>query len=102
MITAKYNPPVRRKILLWSKANFQTISQLIQDFNSKFLVTYSITHEPPVPQQMWNDFMNMCSDCMDLVPSKFSSIRFNQPWVNSKTKQICRKKKRMYNQARLH
>ena len=99
MITAKYNPPVRRKILLWSKANFQTISQHIQDFNSKFLATFSITHEPPV-QQMWNDFMNMCSDCMDLVPSKFSSIRFNQFWVNSKTKQICRKKKRMYNRAR--
>ena len=45
--------------------------------------------------------MDMCSNCMDLVPSKFSSIRFNQPWVNSWTKQICRKKKRMYNRARL-
>ena len=97
-ITAKYNPPVRRKILLWSRANFQLIPQCIQDFNLKFLSNYTI--ESPV-QQLWNDFMGMCSNCMDLVPSKFSSIRFNQPWVNSGTKQICRKKKRMYNRARL-
>ena len=49
---------------------------------------------------MWSDFMSMCSDCMDMVPSKLSSTRFNQPWVNSKTKQMCTKKKRMYNRAR--
>ena len=65
--------------------------------NLKFLSNYTI--ESPV-QQLWNDFMDMCSNCMDLVLSKFSSIRFNQPWVNSRTKQICRKKKRMYNHAR--
>ena len=40
---------------------------------------------------MWSDFMDiaMCSNYMDLVPSKFSSIRFNQPWVNTRIKQIC-------------
>ena len=58
------------------------------------------TIESPV-QQLWKDFTDMYSNCMDLVPSKFSSIRFSQSWVNSRTKQICRKKKRMYNRARL-
>ena len=69
MITAKYNPPVRRKIFLWSKANFQLISQYIHDFNLKFLSNY--THESSV-QLMWNDLIDMCSNCMDLVPTKFS------------------------------
>ena len=98
MISAKYNPPARRKIFLWSRANFQSMSQCIQDFSLKFLSNYTI--ESSV-QQMWSDFMDMCSNRMDLVPYRFSSTRFNQPWVNTRTKRICRKKKRVYNRARL-
>ena len=38
----------------------------------------------------------MYSNCMDLVPSKFSSTRFNQPWVNTRLKLLCRERKRLY------
>ena len=39
--------------------------------------------------------------CMELIPSKLSSQRFNQPCVTTKTKQICRRKKHLYRRAHL-
>ena len=44
--------------------------------------------------------MDIYTKCLEFVPQKLSSIRFSQPWVTSKTKRICRKKKRLYNKAR--
>ena len=35
------------------------------------------------------------------LPSKFSSQRYNQPWVTTKTKQICRRKKHLYRRAHI-
>ncbi|XP_072030539.1 uncharacterized protein [Amphiura filiformis] len=34
------------------------------------------------------------------VPTKFSSTRFNQPWLNTTTKRSCRRKARAYKKAR--
>ena len=36
----------------------------------------------------------------ETVPSKMSSSRFNQPWVNQKIKQLTRQKMRSYEKAR--
>ena len=34
------------------------------------------------------------------VPSKFSSTKFNQPWYNTSTKRVCRRKARSYKKAK--
>ena len=36
----------------------------------------------------------------DHVPSKFTTTRFNQPWYNTTTKRICRRKARVWKKAR--
>ena len=36
----------------------------------------------------------------ETVPSKMSTSRFNQPWINQKIKQLTRQKKRSYEKAR--
>ena len=36
----------------------------------------------------------------ETVPSKMSTSRFNQPWINQKIKQLTRQKKRNYEKAR--
>lgn len=71
IITAKCNPPVKRKY-----------SYSLSNYTPKVSV-----------QKMWNDFKDIRSHCMDLVLSKLSNTRFNQLWVNTRTKQLCRKKK---------
>jgi len=50
-------------------------------------------------QSMWNQFKSICSDCLNLVPSKILSSRFNQPWITPHTKRICRKKRRLFARA---
>ena len=44
--------------------------------------------------------MSICNTCMDLVPTKLSSSKHHQPWINSHIKRLTRKKQRAYNHAR--
>ena len=36
---------------------------------------------------------------MSMVPSKISSTRYNQPWINTSIKRLCHQKQRRYNKA---
>ena len=97
LIRATYTCPIKRKIFLWNRADYCHLSEIIASFTDNFLDNSSVT--TPV-QDMWNVFKEMCYKCMNLIPYKYSSSRFNQPWVTSHTRRICRKKKRLYNRAR--
>jgi len=96
-IKARYKKSVKRKLYLWEKTDFnlltQVLSEFVSDFNAANTTSSSI-------QQMWDDFKTKCIDCLELVPYKYSSTKYSQPWVTSNTKRICRKKKRLYNKAR--
>ena len=96
-ITAKYKKPAKRKIYLWDKTDFNLLTQVLSEFVSGFIAENTTSSSV---QQMWDDFKTNCIDCLELVPYKYSSTRFSQPWVTSNTKRICRKKKRAYNKAR--
>jgi len=89
-IKARYRKPVKRKIFLWEKTDFNLLSQVISEFVSNFIATNTVSSSI---QRMWDDFRAKCIDCLELVPYKYSSIRFSQPWVTSTTRRICRKKK---------
>ena len=93
---AKYIPPTQRTIYLWSKANHTHLSCKIADFSGRFLSEYTVQSSV---QQLWHEFRRLCLECLSLIPSKTSSHRFSQPWITSKTKQICRRKKRRYKRA---
>ena len=50
---------------------------------------------------LWNSFKESNSNLLDdKVPSKMTSARFSQPWINRKVKRISRKKKRAYKKAK--
>ena len=97
-VRAEYILPTKRKITLWSRADINCLSNFITNFNESFLSCHS--SKSPV-QLMWEEFKAMCLDCINLIPTKFVSVRYNKPWITIKTKQIIRKKKRLYNRARL-
>ena len=48
---------------------------------------------------MWNRFKNMCMTCLNTIPSKMSSTRFNQPWITNYIKRLSKRKQRSFNKA---
>ena len=50
---------------------------------------------------LWNSFKEFNSNLLDdKVPSKMTSARFSQPWINRKVRRISRKKKRAYEKVK--
>ena len=81
----------------WYVKQINLLAHVLSEFVGCF-ITLNTTLSPV--QQMWNDFKAKCIDCLELVPNRYSSTRFCQPWVTSSTRRMCRKKKRLYNKAR--
>ena len=90
--------PVRRKILLWNRADLPDIrsrvSQLSLDYTTKFSTT---TPVETLADNLQNELEMIISDC---VPSKFTTTRPNQPWFNTATKRAVRRKGRAFKKAR--
>ncbi|XP_038049838.1 uncharacterized protein LOC119723314 [Patiria miniata] len=89
---------VRRKILLWKRADLVTtrsrVHQMSDDFTSKFTTSTPVEDLATALQLELEEIINDC------VPSKLSSTRVNQPWFNSKSKHILRQKGRAFKKAR--
>ena len=49
---------------------------------------------------MWSSIKHTVDSAMELVPSKFTSSRYSQPWVTVMYKRLSRRKKRAYNRAK--
>ena len=95
MITSSSKKSANIKIELLTHCSITTIlpSTICQHFLS--------THSPSTSVDIfWNDFMSICNTCMALVPTKLSSTKHHQPWINSCIKRLTRKKQRAYNHAR--
>jgi len=94
---AKRRPRVRREILLWDKGNLDGLRQDLASFSSK--LTANATTDTPV-QDIWHMTQQAISDSLKKhVPSKTTSQRFNQPWINTETKRLCRRKKKALKKA---
>ena len=96
-ISASTHKPVARKIYLWSRADFHRINQDIEEFCIHFIREF--TPSSPV-NLMRNRFKNMCMTCLNSIPSKMSSTRFNQPWITNYIKRLSKRKQRSFNKAR--
>ena len=72
----------------------QSIQSLCEEFVSSFVVTTPVS-------TLWNRFSQICNHCLNLIPSKWSTTKHNQPWITRHIKQLSRKKQRAYNHARL-
>lgn len=91
--------PPRRKLLLWNKADTTKLSDSIRNFSTEF--TRDNTESTDV-NFLWNRFKDFCTEAIEAsVPSKLSSTRFSQPWVNRKVKRLSRQKKRAYRKAKM-
>ena len=97
-LASPLHKPIRRRIHLWKKANMEIVRNRITTFSTSFHEQYS--SETPV-QEMWSAFPSEIQNIMtDLVPSKWSTTRYNQPWVTTAIKRLARRKKKAYKKFR--
>ncbi|XP_072018350.1 uncharacterized protein [Amphiura filiformis] len=90
--------PSRHKIFLWNRADFDLIRQETKEWADKFVSRN--TASTPVELLSREIEQYLQKTLHDKVPSKLSSTRFNQPWFNTSTKRICRRKARAFKKAR--
>ena len=87
-VRAILRKPVRRKIYLWKRTDFDGIQ--IKKWSDHFTSTYStstpVEHLAKIMQLELDQIMK------DNVPSKWSSTRYSQPWFNTNTKRSTRRK----------
>ena len=91
-----YTAPTHKKIKLWAKTDFYSLSKEMASAGRDFLSRHTIDSSI---QLLWEKFKLMCTDCINKIPHKLSSSRFNQPLVTTLTKRIIRRKKRLHNRA---
>ncbi|XP_072048556.1 uncharacterized protein [Amphiura filiformis] len=95
---ARRQRPVKRKIYLWNRAKLDKIREDVKEFSTDF-VAHNDTSTPV--EELWNLIdKKLCQVMEDCVPSKYSSQRFNQPWINSSVKKLSRRKKRAFRTAK--
>ena len=91
--------PQRRKILLWKQVDIENLKPDVLDFSTKLTSQYSADNNVNI---LWDSLKEFTSNLLDeKVPSKMTSARFGQPWINRKIKRISRRKKRAYKKAKL-
>ena len=74
------------------------IKAQLEDFASSFLSANSVSSSV---DSMWLQITSELHQILDdYVPTKMSTTRFNQPWINSHLKRAARRKKKAYKKAR--
>ena len=97
-ITPQRCKPVKRKIHLWKRASTERMKEECCKFQKEFVDKYDVTS--PI-SQMWFDIKSALLTILDnVVPSKMSSTRFNQPWITTSLRRLTRRKKQSFTKAR--
>jgi hypothetical protein len=75
------------------------VRNVVKEFSTAFTSEHTITDDI---NTLWNTFKNKCTTIMEeRIPSKMTTSRFNQPWINKQVKRLSRRKKKAYKQANL-
>ena len=84
--------PAKRKILLWSKVEESKIKKCTSKMKENF---FNIFNSESNVTDIWNFIKKEVESIIETnVPSKTTSTRQHQPWINTKTKRLLRKKQR--------
>ena len=93
-----YNKPKQRKIYKFKQANWSSIKEEAAQLSDEIVSDAGSTSV----NNKWLKFKNGITKIMDkYIPSKFSSSRFNVPWLNRSLKKNIRKKYKLLKKARV-
>ena len=94
----KRKKPTKRKILLWNRADVNKMKEKTHAFRTTFLDTFSADSDV---NEMWDYIKKEIFSIIEKhVPSKFSSTKTHQPWINTETKRLIRQKNRWLHKAK--
>ena len=94
----KKKKPTKRKILLWNRADVNKIKEETHAFRNTFLKTFSTSSNV---NEMWEYIKKEIFNIIDKhVPFKMTSSKTHQPWINTETKKLIRKKNRWLHKAK--
>ena len=98
---AQIKRPVSRRVSQWHKVTDEKMED-IRDFVSTAVQDIIDTCSVNTPVEIiWQKIKDIsCEVINNKVPSKMTSKRFNQVWVNRKCRRLFRRKRRAYNRAR--
>ncbi|CAG2244812.1 unnamed protein product [Mytilus edulis] len=95
---AMHPKPTQRKIYIWKRADIEKMKSEAQELSKIFHGLYNAQSSI---LEMWDFIKSGLKNIMDKnVPSKMSSTRFHQPWINGTIKRITRRKKKAFKKAR--
>ena len=95
--SVRRSKPVQHKIYLWNRADLEAMKADCRTITTNFLPDFTICR--PV-EEIWLYKSSILGLQEQHVPSKMSSPRYSQPWVNRNVKRASRRKKRSFWKAR--
>ena len=96
-ITLTPQQPKLRKVILWNKANTESIKETIHQFSKEFFDKFSQSTSVDI---LWEEFRSLCFNSISSIPTKSTSTSQKQPWISSHIRRLSRKKRRLYNIAK--
>ncbi|CAC5405349.1 unnamed protein product [Mytilus coruscus] len=95
---AMHPKPTQRKIYIWKRADIEKMKSEALELSKIFHGLYNAQSSI---SEMWEFIKSGLKNIQDKnVPSKMSSTRFHQPWINGTIKRIKRRKKKAFKKAR--
>ncbi len=77
---------------MWNSTDFDKIRKEVDNFVTKFVHDHN--SESSV-DEMWDEIKTKLQNIIrEHVPSKFTTTRFNQPWITRKIKRMSKKEKK--------
>ena len=92
--------PLKLKIQLWKATNIFNLKRDALNFNHQFLKSHNEKTNVEILWKSIKENLNLLME--DNVPNKISSSKNHQPWITTKTKQLLRRKHRLFKKARQH
>ena len=90
--------PPQCKNFLWKNVDIENLKPAVADFSTRLTTQYTTDTNIDT---LWDTLKEFTASLLeDKVPSKMTSTRFSQPWINRKIKRISRRKRRVFVKAK--
>ena len=88
----------KREIRLWKQTDIPSLKRDAKNFGTLFLARHNKTHQA---DKLWECIKNNLLTLLDdNVPTKMTSSKSHQPWINTETKRLLRQKQRAFEKAK--
>ena len=100
-ISFKPKKPIKRTILLWSKADIDNLKKEASEFCKSFKSSFQNEKSADINSMWLTIKQNLLKLLENNVPTKTSSSKYYHPWINQQIKRLIRNKNPWYQKVLL-